>query len=94
MLYHEFTLKNPAGDGSPYDQHAEKVVQAILIKLSIVPNLVADSIQAHVCNLTSSGDIIIRVTANGILSQKVGLEETRERFLLSIHNALCSQLAG
>lgn len=94
MLLHEFTLANPNGDGSPYDKHAEAVIQAILVRLSILPSLLADSVEAHVCGLNSAGLIVIRVTASGLLTSSVGIEETRERFLLSIHNALCSKTAS
>jgi hypothetical protein len=90
MLIHEFTLKNPLNDGCPYDEYAAKVIQAILVRLSILPNLIQDSADAHVSGLTVNGEIVIRVTANGVFSQAVGIESTREQFLLNIHNALCT----
>jgi hypothetical protein len=56
MLIHEFTLKNPLNDGCPYDEYAAKVIQAILVRLSILPNLIQDSADAHVSGLTVNGE--------------------------------------
>jgi hypothetical protein len=93
-LEYEFTLKPPLNhEGGPYDDFAEDVIRALLVRMSILKNVEANTVTAHVCDLDTTGQIRIKVRAVGLVTQDNTTEQVRQNFLLSVHRALSASAA-
>lgn len=62
-MTYEFTLKRPAHyqPMQSFDDYAKSVIKTLLVRLSILPNIVRNTATAHVCSLTASGEIVVKV---------------------------------
>ena len=86
---HEFILKAPPGkEGAAYDDVAATVVRALLVRMSVLKDIMPDTPAAHVSGLTSAGHLIIHVSAMGIATDQMSCAAVREKFLLAVHRAL------
>lgn len=93
ILCHQITLTRPDKNGTgPYDEFAEKLINAILARLSVLPNTDKDCMQAFVSDLTPRGEIVISVLGVSVQSDCVKPADTRQAFLLAIHNTYHSLL--
>jgi hypothetical protein len=94
QLEYEFTLKPPLDhQGGPYDDFAQSVIRALLVRLSILKHVERDTIHAHVSDLDATGQIKLRVVGVGVVTSEVTTEMVRQNFLLSIHRALSASAA-
>ena len=99
QLEHEFTLKAGMGDGhvvagSELEDHANSVIRALLVRLSILKCIMPDSATAHVTGLNASEQLVITVRATGVVSASETGDDVRQKFLLAVHRALNASSAS
>eukprot|EP00892_Ulva_mutabilis_P007257 jgi/Ulvmu1/4903/UM020_0189.1 len=92
VMNYEFTLKRPPNyrPMQSYDEHARSVIKSLLVRLSILPNVVKNTATAYVSSLTAAGEIVVKVSALGVATESNPPESNRQIFLLAIHKALCT----
>lgn len=63
VMNYEFTLKRPAHyrPMQSYDDYAKSVIRSLLVRLSILPNIVRNTATSYVSSLTAAGEIVIKV---------------------------------
>lgn len=63
VMNYEFTLKRPAHyrPMQSYDDYARNVIRSLLVRLSILPNIVRNTATSYVSSLTASGEIVVKV---------------------------------
>lgn len=87
ILCHYITLTRPNQYGTAaYDDFAEQLIQALLVRLSVLPNMKKESVKVFVSDLTQKGEIIIKVVGVAVPTESAAPEGTRQAFLLAIHN--------
>jgi hypothetical protein len=94
ILLHEFSLTRPCNHPTAaYDDFAQKVISALLVRLSVLPNTKRDCAKVFVTGLGPAGEIHIRVSAVSVETEGRTSESIRQAFLLAIHNVYHTLLA-
>lgn len=86
-LSHAIILARPQNYGTAaYDDFAHKLIKALLVRLSTLPNTKKGSVKAFVSDLTQQGEIVIKVQCVALRTESANPETARQVFLLAIHN--------
>lgn len=94
VLCHYITLTRPADySTAAYDAFAKKLIKALLVRLSVLPNTDKKSWRVFVSDLTDTGDIVVKVQGIAVETPKTRPEATRQAFLLDVHNVYRNLLA-
>lgn len=93
-MSHDITLSRPEHYGpGAYDDFAERLIKALLVRLSVLPHTKKDCVKAFVSDLTQKGEICIKVLSVAVRSPNTNPEATRQAFLLAIHNVCHTLIA-